>query len=311
MTLNLPIPQLPKGTNKNDFDEDEDSENDPDYVPDDARQKPQGESDSSDSSESESGMARKSKKKRKFDTTMAATTTKSQPSEEEERAQKEKTRQQLWESFQASLASPNPLSTQQKQSLPRLVKVVKKYRFAGEDVIKVEDVPENSPEATKWPRWDPSTSQYTVNETSTPGTVDTPSPLESTSSHVEDNVGSKASDVPPPRTTKKTRKSLDAMFASATASATASAMSKFNATTDESAILSKLLRVKGQKLTTLDKSAMDWREHVQSVDDVSKDEIEKNRRSGGSYLSKVEFLQRVEERMENAAEEGRSKRKRT
>ena len=55
---------------------------------------------------------------------------------------------------------------------------------------------------------------------------------------------------------------------------------------------------KPKKLTTLDKSAMDWRSHIQSEQESGssiKDELDANRRGGG-YLEKVEFLKRVEER---------------
>lgn len=51
-----------------------------------------------------------------------------------------------------------------------------------------------------------------------------------------------------------------------------------------------------KKMTTLDKSAMDWREHLNTNQDPNvKDQLEANRKGGG-YLDKVEFLQRVEER---------------
>lgn len=68
---------------------------------------------------------------------------------------------------------------------------------------------------------------------------------------------------------------------------------------------------KAKKLTTLDKSAMDWKAHVSHAQDSSlKDELEANRRSGG-YLEKLEFLQRVGERKDEAFEANRStKRKR-
>ena len=67
---------------------------------------------------------------------------------------------------------------------------------------------------------------------------------------------------------------------------------------------------KTKKLTTLDKSAMDWRSHVQQEGQSGlKDELEANRRGGG-YLEKVEFLQRVEERKADALDASTSKRRR-
>lgn len=68
---------------------------------------------------------------------------------------------------------------------------------------------------------------------------------------------------------------------------------------------------KAKKLTTLDKSAMDWRAHVSSQQGSGvKDELDANRRGGG-YLEKVEFLQRVEQRREEVLESSKpSKRRR-
>ena len=67
---------------------------------------------------------------------------------------------------------------------------------------------------------------------------------------------------------------------------------------------------KAKKLTTLDKSAMDWRAHVRKEELLGlKDELEANRRGGG-YLEKVEFLQRVEERKADALDATKNKRRR-
>ncbi|THH00045.1 hypothetical protein EW026_g2422 [Hermanssonia centrifuga] len=70
---------------------------------------------------------------------------------------------------------------------------------------------------------------------------------------------------------------------------------------------------KVKKLTTLDKSTMDWRSHVEGAEASGssklKDELEANRRGGG-YLEKVEFLKRVEERKEEALEASKSGKRR-
>jgi Bucentaur or craniofacial development len=59
---------------------------------------------------------------------------------------------------------------------------------------------------------------------------------------------------------------------------------------------------KGKKLTTLEKSALDWNAHVHSSGAVElASELEANRRGGG-YLEKVEFLQRVGDRKNEALE---------
>jgi hypothetical protein len=67
---------------------------------------------------------------------------------------------------------------------------------------------------------------------------------------------------------------------------------------------------KAKKLTTLDKSAMDWSAHINTQQDSAiKDELEANRRGGG-YLEKVEFLKRVDERKEDAIEASKSNKRR-
>lgn len=67
---------------------------------------------------------------------------------------------------------------------------------------------------------------------------------------------------------------------------------------------------KATKLTTLDKSAMDWKSHVTGAQDPAlKDELDANRRGGG-YLEKVDFLQRVGERKDEAFEANKSSKRR-
>ncbi|KAG6850749.1 hypothetical protein H0H93_009372 [Arthromyces matolae] len=69
---------------------------------------------------------------------------------------------------------------------------------------------------------------------------------------------------------------------------------------------------KAKKLSTLEKSAMDWQAHVQSSSQSGlSDELEANRRGGG-YLEKVAFLNRVDERRDDILESSKgSKRRRT
>lgn len=66
---------------------------------------------------------------------------------------------------------------------------------------------------------------------------------------------------------------------------------------------------KAKKLTTLDKSSMDWKAHLNSDGVSTKDDLEANRRSGG-YLGRVEFLQRVSERKGTILEETQAKKRR-
>lgn len=64
---------------------------------------------------------------------------------------------------------------------------------------------------------------------------------------------------------------------------------------------------KAKKLTTLDKSVMDWKAHIQ--DTTLQEELEANRKGGG-YLEKVEFLKRVEDRKEENLEAMKSRKRR-
>lgn len=64
---------------------------------------------------------------------------------------------------------------------------------------------------------------------------------------------------------------------------------------------------KAKKLTTLDKSLMDWKAHT--GDSALRDELDANRKAGG-YLEKVEFLKRVDERKEENLDHMQNKKRR-
>lgn len=69
---------------------------------------------------------------------------------------------------------------------------------------------------------------------------------------------------------------------------------------------------KAKKMTTLDKSAMDWKSHLQTESAAGSsvaDELTANRKSGG-YLEKVEFLKRVGERKDETLESLKSGKRR-
>ena len=67
---------------------------------------------------------------------------------------------------------------------------------------------------------------------------------------------------------------------------------------------------KGKKLTTLEKSTLDWNAHVNVPGEPElAAELEANRRGGG-YLERVEFLQRVDERKNQAFEASRDHKRR-
>lgn len=136
---------------------------------------------------------------------------------------------------------------------------------------EVVEVPVNSEDAKRWPRWiEPAA------EGSTPLTLPDAVAGPSTQPSVTTKTLAKK---PGPRKSKTTLSALPAPS-------------------------------KAKKISTLDKSAMDWQAHVQNEQASGiKDELEANRRSGG-YLGKVEFLLRVEDRKEENLETLRSRKRR-
>ncbi|KAK0496485.1 bucentaur or craniofacial development-domain-containing protein [Armillaria luteobubalina] len=185
--------------------------------------------------------------------------------ENDEGAQKQ-ARDALWADFQKSLAST---STTTQQEVPKkMVKVEKRYLFAGENIVEVVEVPEDSAEAKKWPLFSGSTKE------SLGATTESLPVVSGTSTPVPPKKK------PGPRKGKLSLKDLPGPS-----------------------------KQKPKKLTTLDKSAMDWRSHVSAEPSSLKDELEANRRGGG-YLEKIEFMERVGERREEALEASKNNKRR-
>ncbi|KAG1741462.1 bucentaur or craniofacial development-domain-containing protein [Suillus paluster] len=197
---------------------------------------------------------------------------------EQDLAEKKKARDTLWASFQASVASPPPPKVQEPPRKP--VKIEKRYLFAGKNIVEVVEVPEDSEDAKQWPRWQPPESS----------SVAAPAP-ESSSSTTDVGLSASMSAGPMKPLAQK------------------SALGKPPGPRKPRTSLADIPTQKAKKITTLDKSAMDWRAHVTSSD--VKDELDANRRGGG-YLEKMDFLKRVEDRREDAFEASKSnKRRRT
>ncbi|KAH9943557.1 bucentaur or craniofacial development-domain-containing protein [Amylocystis lapponica] len=227
---------------------DSDSEDDPDYVP------------PADSSDDE----RNAKRAR----------TSPPPPPQADEAEQQRTRAALWSEFRASVAQPSPSAPPEPK---RTVKIEKRFRFAGEEVVEVKEVPEDSEDAKKWPRWQPPAEDDVPQ--AGPSTAYTQTASSSSQTLLPPTSAKPPAKRPGPRRPKTTLAPLPG-------------------------------EQKAKKLTTLDKSAMDWRSHVQ-IEDKSglKDELEANRRGGG-YLEKVEFLQRVEDRKASALDTSKAKRRR-
>ncbi|KAG6872138.1 hypothetical protein C0995_012624 [Termitomyces sp. Mi166 len=178
-------------------------------------------------------------------------------------AEKTKAKDALWASFQASVSSAlSPRSDPVKE----MVKVEKRFRFAGETILarEVVEVPADSPDAKKWPLWHEREDNQTTSAELSPVKLKSEVPSEASSEPLTST-----------KPTAKRRKSKTTLAA---------------------------IPTRKTKLSTLEKSAMDWQAHVQASEGSGlKDELEANRRGGG-YLEKIEFLNRVDERREGVIE---------
>ncbi|KAF8899791.1 bucentaur or craniofacial development-domain-containing protein [Gymnopilus junonius] len=228
----------------------------------------------------------------------------------EDEETKKRERDALWASFQASVANP-PKSSEAQTQPKKLVKIERRYRFAGEEVTEVVEVPEDSPEAKIWPLWkDPKVTGPLPDQTL--------STLASSSAALEPISKSGAS-LLPAATTEDGTKSPTAMPSSASPTPTPSMptlkletkpLAKRPGPRKSRTTLGPIPGPsKAKKLTTLDKSALDWKTHLQEAGSSVVDELEANRRAGG-YLEKVEFLKRVEERKEENLDAMKSNKRR-
>ncbi|EJD05396.1 uncharacterized protein FOMMEDRAFT_152697 [Fomitiporia mediterranea MF3/22] len=269
------------------FSADSDDEHDPDFVP----------NEHSSSSDEE--------------TTKTAAAPESDPvNKEAETAAQKEARASLWASFQSSVSGTNGEGS--GASTPpvkkaRLVKVEKKYRFAGEEVSEVVEVPEDSEDAKKWPLWrQPSQDAERANEAEHKAT-----PPDNMAIQPSLESASRASGPSGPTSIAE----------SSSRSSTPVTARPKPGPRKAKTVLTPMPSAKPKKLTTLEKSAMDWRAHVASEGEQGEsstkvqnggenlaDELEKNRRSGG-YLEKVAFLERVGSRREELFDESRKKRR--
>ena len=174
------------------------------------------------------------------------------------------------------------------------------FNLFERDDSEVVEVPEDSPDAKKWPLWKPTGGQ---DEASAPNDDDGSGVVPKSSTG--DNIPP-ASATPPPSAAAATTTTTTTTTTTMTKPRPGRRKPKVQLADVPSAADSR----KGLKrLTTLEKSALDWKAHVGAgVDDTSAggesglaSELEANRRGGG-YLEKVEFLRRVEDRKNQALE---------
>ncbi|KAG8712500.1 hypothetical protein FRC08_014502 [Ceratobasidium sp. 394] len=203
----------------------------------------------------------------------------------------ETTRNALWESFLESTATSASGSGQVTPALePKTITIERRHRFAGEDVIEKVQVPEDSAEAVNWRKRQPSavTSEQTSIAT---GSSPPAAPVS--------NATSATTQSPRPASTEPTKE----------ASAPASVKPK-TAGKPRKSLSSLAAATKPKKLTTLEKSRLDWQSHLATVSPDERDELERNKQAGGTgYLEKVDFLTRVGERRETVFEDSKRKRR--
>ncbi|KAH9057929.1 bucentaur or craniofacial development-domain-containing protein [Lactarius deliciosus] len=205
------------------------------------------------------------------------------PQTQEELAIAQSERQALWAKFQASVGTPTPTAAESRPK--RMVKMEKRYRFAGEDVVEIVEVPEDSKDAKNWPLWEPSETVGEVatfnndsSSASTPPAAGLPTASSSSSVTTTQQVVNRRPGRRKPRVQLAELPSADSR--------------------------------KGKKLTTLEKSTLDWNAHVNVPGEPElAAELEANRRGGG-YLERVEFLQRVDDRKNQALEASRDRKRR-
>ncbi|KAJ7698631.1 bucentaur or craniofacial development-domain-containing protein [Mycena rosella] len=186
----------------------------------------------------------------------------------EDDAAKKQTREALWANFQASVDEHQTKAVEEPK---KMVKIEKRYLYAGEHTVEVVEVPEDSPDAKKWPLW------YPPEEAAASSSVQEPPSLSSGAAMASSSSTRPAAKKPGPRKPKTS--------------------------------LADIPTQKARKLSTLEKSAMDWRAHVSAEPPDTKDELDANRRGGG-YLGKVEFLNRVDARKEEALEASKGTKRR-
>jgi hypothetical protein len=173
------------------------------------------------------------------------------------------------------------------------------FNLCERDDSEIVDVPEDSADAKKWPLWKPPEGRNEAAVTNESGSG-TPTPS--------------TEELPPaaaaPATSSSSSSSSSVLFAQAQPPLTTKRPSRRKPKLQLAELPSAGAR-KGKTLTTLEKSALDWKAHVATSGEPElASELEANRRGGGGYLEKVEFLQRVGDRKGQAFEANKDQKRR-
>lgn len=158
---------------------------------------------------------------------------------------------------------------------------------------EVKEVEEGSAEAKKWPVVAADKGEDRV-QGSASGTTSSPDAGVSL-----EHPSSTVSDAPAPP---------DAKTPSGSSPSKKPATGQRRPAKPKSSLAALAASTKPKKISTLEKSRLDWNNHLASSSSMEEvDELEKNRKGGG-YLEKVDFLQRVDERKEEALSAGKRRR---
>lgn len=180
-----------------------------------------------------------------------------------------------------------------RSGLPRSF-LLSVFNLCERNDSEIVDVPEDSADAKKWPLWKPPEGQ---NEAAVPHESGSGTPAPSTE------------EVPPAAIAAASASSSSSIPSTQAQPLTTKRPSRRKPKL-QLAELPSAGSQKGKKLTTLEKSALDWKAHVDtSREPELASELEANRRGGG-YLEKVEFLQRVGDRKGQAFEANKDHKRR-
>ncbi|KAL1410214.1 hypothetical protein Q8F55_004219 [Vanrija albida] len=190
---------------------------------------------------------------------------------EAEAAERKKRAADAFKAMQEEARSGAPAAAAAPKEV-EMVEVKRARRFAGETIYETVRLPKDDPEAIKYLAAQAAESSA---EASTPEASSSAGGAAAVAGTASSGAASEPQPQPRPAPSrpgrgpvrKRPRASLEAMSAALDA---------------------------GKKMTTLEKSQMDWNSHMATNVAVS-DEIAAHRRSGG-YLEKKAFLERVDER---------------
>ncbi|KAG8983558.1 hypothetical protein FRB90_005906 [Tulasnella sp. 427] len=196
-------------------------------------------------------------------------------------------RDALWAEFQASVSSSSIENS--RGNKPKTVKVRVAHEFAGEEVIEIKEVQEGSAEATKWPMVveDKGDDQAGGSTPCTSTPADT-----GASAALFPGAGPSVSVLPEARSINDAPPLKKPTPTSAT---------RRPGRPKGSSLAALVAATKPKKISTLEKSRLDWDAHLASTPSKEEvDELERDRKDGAGYLDRMDYLKRVDERKEAA-----------